>query len=299
MAQSPVPELGQQDYVLGPEDSVLVRVLDAEELGTLPYAIDLRGNMNLPRVGRVHAGGLTTEQLEKTLTEMFRDYLQEPVVTVSVAEYRSQPISVLGQVATPGVHQMRGRKTLFEVISEAGGLKGDAGNSIKITRRKEWGPIPLPSAITDSSQEYFVAEVSIRSVMEAQNPRENIAVKPNDVITVPKADLIYVIGAVKKAGGFVLSERGDMSVLQALSMAEGLDRTAASGKAAILRGSGSANRAEIPVDIKNMLTGKVADIPMLANDILFVPNSAAKGVAMRTLEAVIQAGTGMAIYRPF
>ncbi len=288
-----------QDYILGPEDSILVRVLDAEELGILPYAIDLRGNVDLPRVGRVHAAGRTTEQLEKALADLFRDYLQDPVVTVSVVEYRSQPISVLGQVTTPGVHQMRGRKTLFEVISEAGGLKEDAGNSIKITRQKEWGPIPLPSAVTDPSGDFSVATVGIHSVMEAQNPRENIAVKPNDVITVPKAELIYVIGAVKRSGGFILSERNDMSVLQALSMAEGLERTASAGKAIILRGRGEANRTEIPVDIKSLLSGKAKDVALLANDILFIPTSAAKSVAMRTLEAVIQAGTGMAIYKPF
>jgi polysaccharide export outer membrane protein len=136
--------------------------------------------------------------------------------------------------------------------------------------------------------------------MEAQNPAENIQVKPNDVITVPKADLIYVIGAVKKSGGFVLSERADISVLQALSMAEGLDRTAAAAKAIILRGgSSSPNRAEIPVDVKNILEGKGRDVPLLANDILFIPTSAAKSASIRALEAIIQAGTGAAIYRPF
>src|SRR5208337_3140684 len=121
-----------------------------------------------------------------------------------------QPISVLGQVATPGIHQMRGRKTLFEVISEAGGLKPDAGSTIKITRRKENGPIPLPTAASDSSGEFNVAEVSIRDVMEARNPQENIAGKAYDVITVPKAKLVYVIGSVKHSGGFVLSERANM-----------------------------------------------------------------------------------------
>ena len=148
------------------------------------------------------------------------------MVTVSVFEFRSQPVSVLGAVNTPGVHQIRGRKTLFEVISEAGGLKNEAGNSIKITRRKEFGAIPLPGAGADPSGEFSVAEVSVKSVMEARNPQENIQIQPNDVISVPKAELVYVIGAVKRAGGFILSEREQISVLQALSMAEGLDRVA-------------------------------------------------------------------------
>ena len=299
ISAAPGPE-DEVTYILGPQDTVLIKVLNAEELGTLPYPIDLRGNIKVPMVGRMHAAGLTAEQVEALLTESLKDYLQDPIVTVTIAEFHSQPISVLGQVANPGVHQIQGHKTLFEVISEAGGLKQDAGNTIKVTRQKEWGLIPLRGATTDSSNQFSVAEVSIRSVMEAQNPAENIQVKPNDVITVPKADLIYVIGAVKTSGGFVLSERADISVLQALSMAEGLDRTAASAKATILRGGASSpNRAEIPVDVKSILEGKAQDVPLLANDILFIPTSAAKSASIRALEAIIQAGTGAAIYRPF
>ena len=79
---------------------------------------------------------------------------------------------------TPGVHQIRGNKTLFEVISEAGGLKDDAGNRITITRQMVNGAIPLPNAVTDPSGRYSIAELNIRSVMSAKNPQENIPVKP-------------------------------------------------------------------------------------------------------------------------
>jgi polysaccharide biosynthesis/export protein len=107
-----------------------------------------------------------------------------------------------------------------------------------------------------------------------------------------------VIGAVKRPGGFVLSEREHISVLQALSMAEGLDRVAAAANARILRASdGATTRAEIPVDVNKVLTGKIGDVQLQANDILFIPNSAAKSAAMRGMEAVIQLGTGVAIYR--
>ena len=166
-----------------------------------------------------------------------------------------------------------------------------------ITRRMEWGPIPLPNATPDSTGGYSVAEVSIRSLMNAKNPQENIEVKPYDVITVPKADLVYVIGAVKKSGGFVLSEKSDVSALQALSLAEGLDRSAGSSSAKILRlSAGSATRQEIPIDLKKILEGKQPDVPLLANDILFVPTSAAKNASVRAIEAMIQIGTGMAMY---
>ena len=286
-----------ESYILGSQDTVLIHVLDIEEIGATAYPIDLRGNLDLPRIGVVHAAGLTADQLQEKLTDIYKEYLQNPVVSVSVAEFQSEPISILGAVGAPGIHQIKGRRTLFEVISEAGGLREDYGNTIMITRRMEWGPIPLPNATTDPTGGYSVAEVSIRSVMNAQNPQENIEVKPYDVITVPKAEQVYVIGAVKKSGGFVLSEKSDLSALQALSLAEGLERSAGSSNAKILRVSaGSATRQEIPIDLKKILEGKQPDVPLLANDILFIPTSAAKNASLRAIEAMIQIGTGMAMY---
>lgn len=279
-------------YVLGPDDQILIRALDAEEISEKPVLIGTDGYIRLPMVGRLHAAGLTVEQLETEIAAGLKPFFQEPQVSVMVVEFRSQPVSVLGAVANSGVVQLRGQKTLFEVISAAGGLKNEAGNSIKITRRKEFGPIPLPTATADPSGQFSVAEVSVKSVMEARNPQENIEVKPYDVISIPRAELIYVIGSVKRAGGFVLSEREHLSVLQALSMAEGLDRVASGKNAKILRSSdGASTRTEIPVDVNKILAGKTSDVPMVANDILFIPNSAAKSAGSRAVEAALQLGT--------
>ena len=279
-------------YVLGPDDQIMIRALDAEEISEKPVLIGTDGYIRLPMVGRLHAAGLTVEQLEMEIASGLKPFFQEPQVSVNVVEFRSQPVSVLGAVANSGVVQLRGHKTLVEVISAAGGLKNEAGNSIKITRRKEFGPIPLPTATADPSGQFSVAEVSVKSVMEARNPQENIEVKPNDVISIPRADLIYVIGSLKRAGGFALSEREHISVLQALSMAEGLERVASGKNAKILRSSdGTSTRTEIPVDVNKILAGKANDVPMVANDILFIPNNAAKSASGKAVEAVIQLGT--------
>jgi polysaccharide biosynthesis/export protein len=296
-----LPAPSGDTYLLGPEDTLSIKVHNDDEIGALSYPIDLNGNLDLPLAGQVHAAGLSIDQLKQALTGRFKEYIQDPNVTVVVSDYRSQPISILGQVGLPGVHQMRGRKTLFEVISEAGGLKPEAGSVIHITRRREWGPIPLPGAHPDSTGEFSVGEINIRDVMDARNPQDNIPIKPYDVITVPRADLIYVIGSVQKAGGFVLSERANLSILQALSMAEGLQRTAATSKAKIIRGAydGAGAPVEISVDVKRILDGKAPDVPLLANDILFIPNSAGKSAAYKTLDAIIQGGTMAAVYRPF
>jgi polysaccharide export outer membrane protein len=169
---------------------------------------------------------------------------------------------------------------------------------IKITRKKTAGPLPLPNVADDVSGQYRIAELNVRGVMEAKNPQDNITVLPDDVISVPKADLVYVIGAVRKSGGFILSEREKISVLQALSLAEGLERTASAKKAKILRQVAETdNRTEILIDVKLILEGKGKDVALTANDILFIPTNGAKNVAMRGVEAALQVGTGIAIYR--
>ncbi len=293
------PVSATESYVLGPQDTLTVHVVNMEELGDDPYPIDLSGFVTLPRIGRLHAAGLTVEELRSDVTQRCKDYLQDPAVSISVTEFRSQPVSILGAVENPGVHQIRGQKTLYEVISEAGGLKDDAGNKITITRQIVNGTLPLPNAQTDPSGRYSIAELNIRSVMAARSPQDNIPVKPYDVITVPKADLIYVIGAVKRPGGFPLQERANMTVLEALSLSQGLDRAAASKRAKILRTDDVTHaRLEIPIDVQKILDGKRSDETLLSNDILFIPTSAAKQASLRAIEAIIQTGTGLAIYRP-
>ena len=174
-----------KSYVLGPDDQVSVHVLNLDEIGPQPIRIDMQGYINVALAGRIHAGGLTVESLENEIAKRLNSYLLTPTVSVSIVEYHSQPISILGAVNQPGVHQLQGHKRLFEALSQADGLRPDAGDQIKITRSKEWGPIPLPGAASDPSGEYSVASVSVRSVMEATKPEDNIELKPNDVISVP------------------------------------------------------------------------------------------------------------------
>jgi polysaccharide biosynthesis/export protein len=295
--ETPAPRLAPDTYTLGPGDQLVIRVPDIEEIDNKTVPIDMKGNVNLPSVGRIQASGLSTEQLEAAIADRLKRYLIKPDVSVYLTEMRSQPVSILGQVQTPGVHQLQGQKNLFEVLSLAGGLRPEAGDVIEITRRLEWGPIPLPNAAKDSTGQFSVASVDVKSVMNASNPAENILIKPNDVISVPKADTIYVIGAVKKPGAYVLGEHHSLGALQILALAEGTERTAATQSAKIMRVvPGSNDRAEIPVNLRTILSGKMPDVPLTADDILFVPVSNAKAAGYRTLEALVQVGT-FAVYR--
>lgn len=285
-------------YVLGPGDQIVIQALDLEEISNNAIPIGMNGDITLPIVGRLHAAGLTVEEFEAQLNDRLGNYLTHPQASVIVTEFASQPVSVLGAVKNPGVHQLQGRKTLFEILSLAGGTQDDAGYSVKIARRKEWGRIPLPNATEDPTGQFTVAEVDLRSIVEAKNPSANIPIRPHDVISVPRAQLIYVIGQVRKPGGFALRERESVSALQALSLAEGLDRVAAPGNARIIRaGPNPKERTEVAVDLKKILEGKAPDIPLRPEDILFVPTSNSKAAALRSIEAAIETGTGIAIWR--
>lgn len=308
LIQLPSLALGQESqtdppapstYTLGPGDQLIFSGVDADEIAKQPYRIDGDGQVNLPMVGRLTAGGLTLRQFEEALNKRLGVYIREPQVVATIAEFRSQPVSVVGAVKSPGTHQLEGHKSLMEMISMAGGFREDAGNTIEITRELEWGTIPLPNARIDSTKRFSLAEVSIRQILEGDDPAGNILIMPQDLIAVPKAKLVYVIGSVTKSGGFVLSEKENMSVLQALSLAEGLQRTADSRHARVLRlQSGQDQRVEIVVDVKKILESKSEDVPLRGGDILFIPDSTAKRVQIRTMDAIVQAAVGAAIWRP-
>ena len=286
------------NYVLGPDDEILVHALHSDEISDKPFRVDPSGYIGIPMIGRVRAGGLTVEQLERELSLRLSSYIREPEVTVRVAEFKSQPVSVLGAVKNPGVYHLQGRKTLVETLSTAGGLEPDAGGVINITRRQECGAVPVDNARPDPSGRFSVGEVKLRPLMEAKDPNTNLTVCANDVITVPRARLVYVIGEVHKPGGFVLHDQETVSVLQALSMSEGLLHTAGPQKARILRAqSGQGQRQEIPVNLNHILDGKAEDVTLRADDILFVPDSKPKTAALRGVEAAIQTATGVVIWR--
>lgn len=285
-------------YVLGTDDVIVIRALEAEEINDKPVRVDMSGNIRLPLIGRVHAAGLSIEQLESILTEKLKNYVKQPQLSVNVNEYKSQPISIIGAVGTPGVHQLQGRKTLIEVLSMAGGMKDDAGPTVKITRQMRWGKIPLPNAVDDPSGKVSIAEVSIKDIINAKNPLSNILICPEDVLSIPRAEIVYVIGEVSKPGGYTLRERESMSVLQALSMAGGMSRSAGPKGAKLLRSTpGNGERTEIAIDLKRILAGQEKDTPMFPEDILLVPNNFPKNMALRGMEAALQIGTGLVLYR--
>jgi polysaccharide biosynthesis/export protein len=284
-------------YVLGPEDQIKIWSLGMEEISDKPMRIDPSGDLDLPTIGKIHAGGLTLVQFKDELTDRFSSMVRQPRLSVEIVEYGSQPVSVMGCVGKPDVVQLRGRKTLAEVISLAGGLTQNAGARVTITRPLSEGPIPLPNARPDSTGAFTVADVPVKELMAGDHPSLNILIRPHDAITIPPAEMIYVVGEVKKAGPVAL-QRDGISILQALSMAEGYDKDPKPSKAKIVRVvPGTAQLVNIPVDLKKIMAGQAEDVYMRPNDILFVPTSNLKKAGVRALEAAVQAATGVAIWR--
>jgi polysaccharide export outer membrane protein len=296
-SQAPPPERPSQ-YVLGPDDQIKIWVLGVEEISDKPVRIDPSGDIDLPVAGKLQAGGLTIEELKAKLVERLAKSLLHPQVSVEMVDFGSQPVSVMGAVNHPGVHQLGGRKTLAEVLALAGGTRPDAGPRVTISRQIRYGPIPLRSAKPDPTGDFSVADVEIKELLSGAKPADNIPIHANDLISVPTAEVIYVIGEVRKPGEVTLKDQSSISVLQALSSAEGFGPTPAPQNAKIVRlAPGSKERAEIPVDLQKVLAGKAEDIQMRPNDILVVPLSGPKRAAARAMEAAIQTVTGVIIWR--
>ena len=298
-AQQPPPATAPSPsgYVLGPDDQIAIRALEGLDLGDKPVLIGTNGNITLPLIGRVKAAGLTVEQLEAELASRLKAYVQDPQISVTVTEFRSQPVSVFGAVTTPGVVQLRGRKTLYEVLSMAGGPRETAGSTVSIVRLQENGPIPLPGATPDPTGRYSTAELDMQQILDGRNPAANIEIKPHDVISVSQGNgrTVYVVGDVQRSGAFNLGGQRTISVLSALSMAGGLGHTAKPEQAKIFRPVDGQNHQEIAVNIRQILTGKSEDIALRPDDVLVVPTSGRKTFAV-LLSGTLGAAVSSAIY---
>jgi len=285
-------------YVLGPGDQFVMEIADLEELNGKTHRVENDGTVTLPLVGRIQAAGLTLPEFEALLDEKLTAQLKEPKISITVTESLSQPITVLGWVNNPGIQRLHGRPSLAEVLSQAGGLRPDAGYRVTITRSIASGDLAIPGAKRDEVNQVITGEVNLADILEARNAGANITIQPRDVITVPRAKIVYVVGEVKKSGGFTLEQKSSISVIQALALAEGTTATAKKSKALILRQvPGAGARTEIVVDLSKVMQGKTGDISLQPDDILFVPNDMVKIIRNRAIETAVSTAAGVLIWR--
>jgi len=293
--------LKQNDYTIGSGDLLTVEVFDVPELSR-DVRVNETGYISLPLMpAKVRADGLTTFQLQDKLAELLQTngLVSTPQVSVSLKERNSQPITVIGSVRTPMVIQAVHQTTLLQALSQAGGIADDAGNTVIVTR-----PAAKPPQTDDPSVAAMLSEaqtftINLSDLLEIGDSRFNIPLVGGDVVSVPRAGIIYVVGAVIHPGGFVMqNDRDRMTTLKMLSLAGGTISSAKIKEAVILRKNGeTGKRDELPVDLNKVMRLQTEDVALQASDILFVPDSLGKKALHRGTDAVIQIATGLALFR--
>jgi polysaccharide export outer membrane protein len=281
-AEKGASETTSPALVLGPGDELEVTVYGAPDLST-HARVSADGNISMPLVGYIHVAGLSSSEAEGTIESQLlkENILNAPQVSVYVKDYTSSGISVAGEVTRPGFYSALGPHRLFDILQMSGGLSERASGAVTVTHRgDENNPVRL--------------EVS-------QNPAEmahnNIELHPGDTVFVAKAAMVYVLGEVNKPGGYILNSTGAVTVLQVVAAAGGPTHAAAVGGTKMIRRTPSGLQ-ELPVPLKALLHGKGADVPISADDILFIPSSRMKSVVAAS--TIVATGTATAaIYRVF
>ena len=290
------------EYKLGPGDLVNIEVFDVPQL-TRDVRVTDSGYISLPLLPvRILAKGLSVIQLQEKIGELLQanGLVTNPEVTVNLKEQRSQPITVIGSVKSPQVIQALRPMSVLEVLSACGGISDEAGSTLLITRKVP----PDTSAKTDSADTDPLAgpqtfTIDLWDLLNSPVPKDNMMLVGGDIVTVPRAGIFYVVGAVGHPGGFILSNDAEqMTTLKALALAAGVTSTAKANEAVIVRKDPTTGISkEIPVDLKKVMQRKGADAKMQANDILFVPDSAGKHALHRATDVIISLTTGVALLR--
>jgi polysaccharide export outer membrane protein len=301
-AQVPGSAAAEPEYLISPDDVLEVYVLDVPELSRA-YEVSATGKVTLPLLSApLPAAGLTLEQFSQLARRRLQEegFVSDPRVSTSVRESRAHAVAITGAVHKPQMYRVLGRTTLLDVLSQAEGVAEDAG-TVAIIRRGDvaMAALQLRSPETAAAAPRLMT-VDLERLLQKGDAAANVEVYPGDRIIVPRAGIVYVVGAVNRPGGFALKTgKQSITVLQALALAEDLKTTAVRNKAVIIHGDAKAagGRQQIPVDLKKLLAGKTADPALEAEDILFVPDSSSRRVLTRSAEAVLQVATGLAIYR--
>jgi len=293
-----------EDYLIGADDLLNVYVLDVPELSR-DYRVEVTGKITIPVLANpLTAAGLTLSQFSQLLSHELKaqGLVSDPHITVSVDQSRLHTVAITGAVKKPQVYPVFTRTTLLDILSQAEGLAEDAGNTAVIHR----GDIGIRAAGANgapvSSQQPQATDsltIDLKRLLESSDPKLNVNIYPGDRITIPRAGVVYVVGAVNKPGGFTMNASSHgMTVLQALALAQDAKTTAQKSQTVIIRNDAQApeGRKQIPLDLKAILRGKNPDPVLQAEDILFIPDSGAKRAFNRGIESVVQAATGVAIY---
>jgi polysaccharide export outer membrane protein len=259
-------------------DLLDVHVFDTPELSE-KLRVDDRGEITLPVAGAVSVKGLTAEQAQTVIETRFRraDILRDPHVEVLVLEYATQGVTVGGEVKSPGVYPWVGKHTVLDFISVAGGLTPAASKTVTLSRKDR--------------EQIITFQLNSSPFGTGGDPE----VRPGDRILVRRAGVVYVVGDVGRPGGYLLESPDRVTVLKAIALAQGINKTA-KFDAKLIRNS-PAGRTETELPLKKILANQAVDPKLQDGDILFIPVSGAKNWGDKSVTSIMQMAVGLAIWR--
>ena len=294
LAAAPVSQTATRDYRIGADDLLDITVFEADELSRA-VRVSGNGEISMPLLGVIPVAGLTPREVEGVLVErLAADYMVDPHVAVTVTEMQSHPVSVVGAVNKPGVVQIRGSRTLLEVLALAEGLAEDAGEQVIVMRgdvSAGFEPRMAEESLADAS-----TVISLTDLLESADVRHNVPIYPGDIVKVQQAGIVYVVGEVTRPGSFAIRANEQLTVLRAVALGEGLLPTASKGSAVILRTDATGVQTEIPVDLGDVLAGRAPDLALQSEDVLWVPNSTSRSVARGLANAFMRMITLRAVF---
>jgi polysaccharide biosynthesis/export protein len=292
------------DTPLGAGDLIHVEVFDVPELSR-DVRISVSGEIGFPLIHeRVRAAGLTPFELEQKIQDILSQggLVSHPQVSVFVKEQVSQPVTIIGAVGHSMTYQVFRPTTLLELIATAGGISDTAGTEILVTRPTLREVVKPISDTTNggSDSEAQTIRIQLQDLLNTENTTFNILVQGGDVVNVPPAGMVYILGrGITQPGGYVLQSRGEaITVLKAVALAHGLGGYAKPDDAVIYRMNPKTGvREAIPVHIKQIEKNKSEDVAMKSNDILYVPDNLALKIAVQAAQAAVSIGSGLLVYR--
>jgi len=261
-----------KDYKVGPEDLLEIAFLDTDKLRS-ETRVNGQGEISLLLVGVVPVGGLTTNEVEKKLAQLYKagDYLQNPQIRVAVKEFRHKRVAVTGSVNKPDFYALIGPRTLLEVLSMAGGLTDKAGETAHIIRSSKGSASQTGSPRQSFAPGTETIIVDLNRLLLKGAVELNHRIQNGDVVHVPPAQIAHVLGAVNKPGEIFL--KNNMTLTKAVAQAGGLHIVLSSYSATILRQDENGQRQTLTANISKITKGTEVDLPLKDSDIVFVHES--------------------------
>jgi len=287
-AEQTTPVMPGQKVGLG--DLLSVTVANCPQM-TRSFRVASDGSLPLPLLReRIQAVGKQPEEIETEISAALikEEILVRPTVMVAVIEYRSVPVTVLGAVHHPTTFQAVGVVTLLDAITRAEGLTSDAGAEILVGRT------------AGGAEPAVVRRIPVKGLIDDADPNLNIRLYGGEEVRVPPAGKVFVMGNVKKSGAFPVTDGSDATVMKAIALSEGLAPYYGKEAFIVRKADGKSQPDEIPVELSKILDRKSPDVPLQANDILYIPDSRGKRLTAQTIEHIIgfgsTAGSGWLIW---